>query len=92
MLAVPYILYHKGTMSDAKDAPQAGTQTNQSFIANVNTAKEISGEILEGSVQGNLQTTVQGINHLIDQNNQNGKGLPGLLNAFQKNAPSSGKK
>ena len=87
-----YILYHKGTMSDAKDVPQAGQQVRDSFISNINTTTDVSHQILGDSVQGNAQSMVQGINRIIGQNNDSGKGLPGLLDAFRNKNPGKGPK
>ncbi len=78
----PYITYHRNTMSDAQNVPQGGEQVNDSLAANVNTTTDVSHQILGDAVQGNAQSTVQNINRIIGQNNDSGKGLSGLLDAF----------
>ncbi len=78
----PYIVYHQDTLSNAQGVVEAGQQVNHSFSSTVNTAKEVSNEVLGQAAQGSAQTAVQGINRIIGQNNTQNKGLPGLLDAF----------
>ena len=83
----PYITYHQNEMSDAQDVPEAGKQVNDSVISNINTTTDVSHQILGDSVQNNTQSMVQNINRIIGQNNNSGKGLPGLLDAFRNKSP-----